>query len=335
MRARVLALALLAAPAVAAVPAQLPAQSAMTRAIAAYQSLDFDLAATLLRRILVGDFADSTRIQALTYLGAAEHYRGQPDSARAVFRRLVQLAPGYRPDTLVFPPEITRLYNDVSGSTLVAAVPPAPPPAVPPPAPPAPPPPPPPPPAAPTRTARVTATGAGTIVNVHAQSEPGGLAPASGTVLGIAASARLSRWEFAIRYLQGSLGTRDLVEGAAALRFRAAPWITLQLGPQIRRYDAGGSAERWATWQLGARTDVPLGALVAAHATVWHGLGLSVNVPPGSGTANGGDIGVTMDLRDAPFRFGLGYSVDQASVSGGGRRETVHQLTVSVGVRRS
>ena len=347
MKARVLALALLAAPA-PAVPAQLHAQSAMTRAIGAYQSLDFDRAATLLRRILATDLADSTRIQALTYLGAAEHSRGQQDSARAVFRTLVQLAPRYQPDTLVFPPEITRLYNDVSSSTQVAALPPVTP-AAPPPAPPPPPPPAAPPPAsraAPpsaareprSQTERITATGAGTIVNVQARSEAGGAAglpPASGTVLGIAAAARLGAWEFGIRYLQGSLGTRDLVEGAAALRFRAAPWMTLQLGPQIRRYDASGWAERWVTWQLGARTDVPLGARFRGHATAWHGLGLSVNVPPGSGTANGGEIGVTMDMATAPFWFGLGYAIDQASVRGGGRRETVHQLTLSAGVRRS
>src|SRR6266446_1903891 len=92
----------------------------MTRAVRAYQDLDFDGAARLLRRVLAPPLAaqlkDAQRARALSYLGAAEHYRGRPDSAIAVFRRLVALAPDHRPDTLIFPPEITRLYDGVRSS---------------------------------------------------------------------------------------------------------------------------------------------------------------------------------------------------------------------------
>ena len=84
------------------------ASELMTGAIRAYQDLDFDTAARLLRRVLtpplVTGLGDPEHTRALTYLGAAEHYRQRHDSAIAVFRRLVLLAPRQRPDTLIFPP---------------------------------------------------------------------------------------------------------------------------------------------------------------------------------------------------------------------------------------
>ena len=102
------------------------ASDVMTRAVRAYQDLEFQVAANLLRRVLAAPLAkeldDSTRALALTYLGAAEHYRGNADSAIAAFRRLVELAPHHAPDTLIFPPEITRLYEQVRSSMTPIAV---------------------------------------------------------------------------------------------------------------------------------------------------------------------------------------------------------------------
>ena len=247
MNHRVLAFALLLA-----VPAPSPAQdvhgrAALARAIQAYQDLDFDRAVVLLRRALSGNLSDSARVAALTYLGAAEHYRSRPDSAVAAFQRLAFLAPRYEPDTLVFPPEITRQYSEVRSRLavlqLVVQVPlhlGNPTKSV----------------AAPSLSARarperneesartatrsrfrITATAAGTVANVRAHSEPPGLPPGSGIALGMTLSARVRRFELGVRYLEGSLGTRDLVEGAAALRFAATPWLVVHAGPQIRRYD--------------------------------------------------------------------------------------------------
>jgi hypothetical protein len=67
---------------------------------------------------------------------------------------------------------------------------------------------------------------------------------------------------------------------------------------------------------------------------LWHALGLDVNVSPGSGSANGGEAGVTLDLRARPVWFGLAYGIDQAQVTGGNRRETVKTLTLTVGLNR-
>lgn len=83
--------------------------------IRAYQNLEFDQAAALLRRAFSrpNSAALSERTQALLYLGAADLFRGRRDSAVAVFRRLVQLDPRYRPDRLVFPPEVTSVFDNV------------------------------------------------------------------------------------------------------------------------------------------------------------------------------------------------------------------------------
>ena len=180
---------------------------------------------------------------------------------------------------------------------------------------------------------RITVSGGGIVANVRAHSEAG-LPSAGGTVLGMTASVRLRRFELGVHYLEGSLEARDLVEGAAALRFVATPWLTLHAGPLIRRYDMPSGAERWTVWQLGARADAPISANVRGHAQLWQGLGLSVNVPPGSGTARGGELGVTYDLPSRPFWFGLAYSIDHASLQNSSRRETVAMLTVTAGVRR-
>lgn len=124
MTFRVVALALLL---VAPLRAQEPgARAVMADAVRAYRDLDFDGAARTLRRALAPPLAsgldDAERARALTYLGAAERYRGRRDSAMAVFGRLVVLAPRHRPDTLIFPPEITRLYDEVRRRTSVVEV---------------------------------------------------------------------------------------------------------------------------------------------------------------------------------------------------------------------
>jgi len=344
MRIRLAVLAvLLAAP--APLRAQNGANDLMARAVRAYQDLEFDRSAYLLRRVLVApanELDDSTRARALTYLGATEHYRGNTDSAMAAFRRLVALAPHQAPDTLIFPPEVTRLYEQVRSSVTAVAVQPAPPAARDTVLPTTPPPPPPtaarapvkstaPPPAPPARresavsATSVTATVAGLITNVRT----GGIAS---TAAGFEGSVQVRRFALAVRYAEGGSG---LVQGSMALGFMPTPWFTLQAGPHALRYNAQFGAERWVTWRLGGRGDFALGGTsVRGHAMVWHALGLDVNVPPGSGSANGGEVGVTLDLGPRPVWFALAYGIDQAQVTGANRRETVKTLTLTVGLNR-
>src|SRR5437764_10981436 len=100
--------------------------SPFAQGIRAYQNLDFDQAAALLRRDLARASSSTAtlgeRAQGLLYLGAADLFRGRRDSAVAVFRRLVQLDPRYRPDRLVFPPEVTSVFDNVRVDTRAVAL---------------------------------------------------------------------------------------------------------------------------------------------------------------------------------------------------------------------
>src|SRR2546421_9041352 len=106
----------------------LPAQSRelLGQGVKAYQALEYDAAAALLERSLSQDPAaglpDSLRARALTYLAATELFRGQRDSAVAAFRQLVLLNPRYRPDELIFPPQVTNLFQEVRRATRAIAV---------------------------------------------------------------------------------------------------------------------------------------------------------------------------------------------------------------------
>jgi hypothetical protein len=93
--------------------------------IRAYRNLEFDLAARRLRgalaQLLRRDAA-AEQATGLVYLGAADLFRGRRDSATAVFRRLITLDPGYQPDRLIFPPEVTGLFDQVRQNTKTLAI---------------------------------------------------------------------------------------------------------------------------------------------------------------------------------------------------------------------
>ncbi|MBI1722707.1 MAG: hypothetical protein HYR48_02235 [Gemmatimonadetes bacterium] len=105
--------------------AQTPAEF-LRRGVEAYQNLDYDAAATLLRGALAappgGDAPDAGRTRALVYLAATEVFRGNRDSAAAAFRRLVLLDARYRPDQMIFPPEVSSLYDEVRLGTKAVSV---------------------------------------------------------------------------------------------------------------------------------------------------------------------------------------------------------------------
>ena len=98
----------------------------LKRGVQAYQALEYDAAAALLEQSLGRDstagIADSLRAKALTYLAATELFRGQRDSAVGAFRQLVLLNPRYRPDELIFPPQVTNLFQEVRRATRAIAV---------------------------------------------------------------------------------------------------------------------------------------------------------------------------------------------------------------------
>jgi hypothetical protein len=105
--------------------AQHPAQQ-LTRGIRDYQNLEYDSAAAALRAALSGAglpaLADSDRARGLVYLGATEVFRNRRDSAAAVFARLLYLDPRYRIDQLIFPPDVTNLFQRARLGTRAVAV---------------------------------------------------------------------------------------------------------------------------------------------------------------------------------------------------------------------
>ena len=120
-----------------------------------------------------------------------------------------------------------------------------------------------------------------------------------------------------------------------ALRFVGTPWLSVEMVPRVRHYATTSGAERWVTWRLGGRVETALvGTSVRGYAMLWRGLGLDVNVPPGSGSTRGGEVGVTVNMGPGPLWFTLGYGIDHAQVRDAARGETVETLTLTAGLRR-
>lgn len=88
----------------------------LARPIASYRDLDYDGAATAFRAALAAtgpsSLTDADRQRALMYLGATETFRGRRDAALEAFRTLLLTDVRYRPDELVFPPEVSTLFQE-------------------------------------------------------------------------------------------------------------------------------------------------------------------------------------------------------------------------------
>ena len=105
------------------VHAQTPSEL-IERGLAVYRQLDFDAAAGLIRSGFAAGAADvltpDKHVEALTTLGAAEVFRGNPSLARNAFRDLVIAFPFHEIDALTFPPEVTSLFSRIKQATPVA-----------------------------------------------------------------------------------------------------------------------------------------------------------------------------------------------------------------------
>jgi hypothetical protein len=92
----------------------------------AYRTLEFEYAAALLKRGLAGNASatmpDSVRSDAYLYLGASELMRGRKDLAEAAFRQALAVEPRFRPDSLIFPPQITDAFEQVRRNTAYVKV---------------------------------------------------------------------------------------------------------------------------------------------------------------------------------------------------------------------
>ncbi|HEV2751711.1 MAG TPA: hypothetical protein VGV12_14410 [Gemmatimonadales bacterium] len=102
------------------------ARDLVSQGVRAYRALEYDAAVALLKRSLtegaVGTLSTAERAQALTYLGATELFRGRRDSAALAFGNVVVLDPRYQPDELIFPPQVTNLFQEVRQATKTVAL---------------------------------------------------------------------------------------------------------------------------------------------------------------------------------------------------------------------
>jgi len=118
------ALVILTGAAAGAVRAQTPTDQ-VARGIRAYRDLEYDSASAILGAALAqpsSALADSDRVRGLVYLGASALYRERRDSAATLFGRLLRIDPRYHIDQLVFPPEITGLFQQMKLITRAVAV---------------------------------------------------------------------------------------------------------------------------------------------------------------------------------------------------------------------
>jgi hypothetical protein len=92
------------------------APSSLTDAIAAFNDLDFDVAASRLREALsvTGGqrLTEPQRVQGLMYLGATEVFRNRRSAATEAFQSLLITQPRFRPDAVIFPPEVVASFQE-------------------------------------------------------------------------------------------------------------------------------------------------------------------------------------------------------------------------------
>jgi hypothetical protein len=97
------------------------AAEVLQRGVSAYENLQLDVAAALIRRALAfpasSGLPKPERARALSYLAAAELFQNRQDSATATFQQLVWVAPRYRPSDLIFPPPVLNLFDRVRQTT--------------------------------------------------------------------------------------------------------------------------------------------------------------------------------------------------------------------------
>ena len=97
------------------------AADVLAQGVRAYEDLELDGAAGLLRRALAfqgaAALAPAATARALIYLTATELFRERRDPALAAARRLVVLDPRFRPDPLAFPPQVLAHHDEVRRAT--------------------------------------------------------------------------------------------------------------------------------------------------------------------------------------------------------------------------
>jgi hypothetical protein len=142
-------------------------------------------------------------------------------------------------------------------------------------------------------------------------------------------------------YRQGSLtpdsgaaGGLDVVEARLLATARPLPWLQVAAGPHARAWIVPGSTARWIFIEGRLRAEgFVLTEMLRTHVEVWTALSAKSN-DGSSGSARGGEAGLTVRFPRSPVWARLAYAIDRAAVSGGSRVETLEDIAISVGIGR-
>jgi hypothetical protein len=142
-------------------------------------------------------------------------------------------------------------------------------------------------------------------------------------------------------YRQGSLtpdsgggSGLDIVEARLLATARPLPWLQVAAGPHARAWIIPGSTTRWIFIEGRLRAEgFMLTEMLRTHVEVWTALSARSN-DGSSGSARGGEAGLTVRFPRSPVWARIAYAIDRAAVSGGGRVETLEDIAISVGIGR-
>lgn len=187
---------------------------------------------------------------------------------------------------------------------------------------------------------RLTLGGGATGVRVQSLAPTGILSELTGTAFGSTGGVALGRVALELGYWQGRVAprpagppARDLIEAMALLGVRPAGWLVVRAGVQVRSYVTPAGTERWVFWQVRVRTEqVIVAPAIRVHGELWRAVSAQVNAPQPFDRGQGGEVGLSVRPPRLPLWARLSYGIDDAKLGGGARRETVDQLSLTVGI---
>lgn len=192
---------------------------------------------------------------------------------------------------------------------------------------------------------RWTFAAGATGVRVQSLAPTGVISELSGTTLGGSGGVALGRLALDIGYWQGRVApegaaggagvrppARDYTEGTVLLGVQPVGWLRVRGGVQARTYVTPAGTERWVFWQVRVRAEqMILEPAVRVHGELWRAISTEVNAPQPLDRGQGGEVGLTVRLPRWPLSARLTYGIDDAKLGGGVRRETVDQLSLTIG----
>lgn len=190
---------------------------------------------------------------------------------------------------------------------------------------------------------RLTFAVGATGVRVQSLAPTGAVSELSGTTLGGSGGVALGRLALDIGYWQGRVApvgagggvgppARDYTEGTVLLGVQPVGWLRVRGGVQARTYVTPAGTERWLFWQLRVRAEeMIIEPAIRVHGEVWRAISSEVNAPQPLDRGHGGEVGLTVRPPRWPLWARLTYGIDDAKLGGGVRRETVDQLSLTMG----